>query len=190
MEEANSYRPTGFAMNILHKTLPSLALVMALAAPAAAQDVAASDTSNDGPDMTTSVYRDWTLRCQKAETGPAPLCEITQSLQQQENKQFIARLVVGTPQETDETHLLAQLPAGVWLQAAPKLRLEGGLDIDLTYTRCQQVCAATTSLSEAELDALRASTSPATLVFRIQAEQDLEFPISLQGFDQALAATH
>lgn len=161
------------------------AMVMsgAFGAPALAQDEAVT------PQATTATYRDWTLRCDHlAENPPRQVCEVVQAIRAQDGQAVLAQIVLGRPAPDLPVKLIVQLPAGVWLPANVALIAPSGETVTASFTRCLQLCVADTDTDAALIDALKAATEPARLVFQDGNRRPIELPISLNGFTAAIGA--
>lgn len=139
------------------------------------------------PKATTATYDDWLLRCE-AQPDAAKVCEVVQGIQSQQG--LIAQIVVGRIAKTDPFSLIVQLPAGVWLPAGAAIEFgDKTAPLPLAYSRCQQSCFADLVLKPEQVEALKTSKAPVSLVFEDGARNRIQLPISLNGFAPALEAS-
>lgn len=140
------------------------------------------------PQATTATYQAWTLRCDNAVgTPPRRICEVAQTIMGQDGKSALAQIVIGRPDPTKPLKLIVQLPNGVWLPSNAILALDDKTTVTATYKRCVQLCFADADLDDVTADALKARKDPAKLLFADGAQRIVELPVSLDGFNAALA---
>lgn len=162
----------------------ALFAAVAMAGPALAQGA-----QLDLPQTTSANYRDWTLRCDhRIGTPPGKVCEVAQLLRSGDGQSIIAQVVLGRFAPDRPFELIVQLPTGVWLPANVWLEADAATAVTAIYTRCQQLCVANADVDDAFVQALRAGTEPARLVFQDIAGQDIVLPVSLNGLTAALNA--
>lgn len=178
--------------------LPLLSTSAAFAAGAAP----ANPAGTPQPQSTTAVYGDWTLRCVQVNVPnqPAPQpgqpvqttkhCELDQAIGVAGQQQPVAQVAVGPDLSGTSIHLVAALPVGAWLPAAPSLKV--GADaapVPLSYKRClPNACFADTALSDDLRTAMAASKAPGTISFQMTEGKDSTLPLSFNGFTAAYQA--
>lgn len=138
------------------------------------------------PQATTATYQDWTLRCDHLpEDPPRRVCEIVQAVRANDGQAVLAQLVLGRPAPDQPVKLIVQLPPGVWLPANVTLSAPGGASVSAHYTRCLNLCVAEADVEAAFIEALKAGTDHASLLFQDGGRRIIELPISLIGFTAA-----
>ena len=145
------------------------------------------DAVSNDPQLTTASFGDWIERCQRIASG-SRLCEVAETVQVEGQNAPLAQMAVGRPDRDGPLRLTVVLPVNVSFPDAPKLKLGGGA-FDLSWRRCiPGGCIADAPLSEADVATLRATAEPGQIEFKTASGQDVKFPTSSRGLQQALDA--
>ncbi|MEP9347984.1 invasion associated locus B family protein [Xanthobacter sp. KR7-225] len=177
-----SHRSLGF-LSLAGAALAVLALAGPVLAQAPAPQIAPPQTPAPATE-THSVHDDWTVRCKKG-GGAKAECEAVQTLQTTDLKGVLAHIAVRAEKD-GPVRLIVLVPPGVWLPANVTFKVPGVSDITLTYKRCGQHCVASTELTRAQLDALKASAGKGEFQFENGSRSPIILPVSFQGLGKAM----
>ncbi len=178
----------------MQRALTALALAAALAGPAAAQPARTPAPSASAapaePQRTTATFGDWTLRCQRPETGPQS-CEVGQTLF--DKTQPVAQTAIGRPSRNEPLRLTVLVPVNVSLSSGVRMlggeSEAGGPLLELAWRRCVPAgCLADAPVTDEALRRIRARTENARLVFQDSAGREAVLPFSPRGLPQAMDA--
>ena len=144
------------------------------------------------PSVTTAVFGDWTLRCEK----PAPdksqrICEAVQTVQLQNQPAPIAQIAFGRSSSSDPVRLVVLLPVNVLFPSSVKIGV-GDKDpesLDLVWRRCLPLgCFAENTTPDAAIRRWRSETAQGRISYKDAAGRDMTLPLSFRGMAQALDA--
>lgn len=187
-----------------HRPLSALfLLIAALSLPAYAQEAAQpvpakpahgkpQTGKSEQPAVTAKPFGDWDLRCRENGGGtPARFCEISQTIESQDQSGPIAKISVGRPSAGAALHAVIILPNNVSFPSSVHLRTEQndkwGLELD--WQRCiPGGCFADATLSDATVAHWRSLDSTGSIVFQDAAGDEISLPMTFHGFGQALDA--
>ena len=190
-----------------HATTLGLALVSALMltaaapaaapaptpAPAAAAAPAAPPTSMpagaDGSPATTDIrtIQDWTVRCFVVQSA-AP-CDIYQTAIQNETQKRVLGLSIAYAPREDSYVAQFVVPFGVALKNGVALEAGTYSVQNLQYRRCSAVgCHVEGKLDNAVIQGLSTAGEAGKVKIVSYDGQEIELPMSLKGFNDALAA--
>lgn len=173
--------------------LASVLLALPMAALSQPRPAAPAPT----PDRTSTVYGDWTLRCETARpAGQAPqrLCEIALTFTDARS-QPVAQMVMGRTARAEPMRVILQVPLEVRVEEAARLQADPAAAdaLSLPFKLCSVArggCFAEAELpNDAALRRLRArGDAPGRVTFRDSAGREVQLPMSLRGFGAALDA--
>ena len=144
------------------------------------------------PSVTTAVFGDWSLRCEK----PAPekaqrICEAVQTVQLQNQPAPTAQIAFGRSSSADPVRLVVVLPVNVLFPSSVKMGV-GDKDadsLDLAWRRCLPVgCFAENPSPDAAVRRWRSETGQGRISYKDAIGRDMQLPISFRGLAQALDA--
>lgn len=137
---------------------------------------------------TAATYEDWTLHCSTNTSSPSQKsCDIEQLSHLQKNQKPFSRVAISRSAKGGSVNLAVQVPVNVWFATGIRIEI-GGKDVGLSvpFARCVPAgCFASITLNDAAMQAFRAGTAPATIVFANSAQQQVTIPLSFKGFNQA-----
>lgn len=145
------------------------------------------------PDHTTATFSDWTLRCDRRLdlTPPQRICELGLVIQKPGEAGAQAQMAIGRIALGQPLRITAVLPSNVALKTAPRIVIEGQLQLPtaLSWTRCiAGACFADSEISPDLLNALRTRTEPVRLDYRDATDREVTQSVSLRGLRPALEA--
>jgi invasion protein IalB len=148
------------------------------------------------PERTSAQFGDWTVQCAIVNPGSRRVCEMAQTVQDQQRQQAVAVIAVGRAAKDQPVKLAARVPVNVQVTHPVRLQLEGNAGADtltLGFERCTISplgCFAETQLREEVLRRLRARAADqgGRLVWRDAAGGEAAVPISFRGFAAAYEA--
>ena len=167
-----------YPRRLFRRPLPALVLAaVRLAGPAAAQP-------SDG-----QTFKDWRVRCRKADAAAAPLCHIFQTVVTKEKRDPFLYVAVGLPAQPGGPPIaLITLPLGIYLPSGVIFQVDDKQPIGLTVEHCDSDgCHTRLALDDELLPAMKAGLV-ATVKFRDIAGTPISVPVSLRGFTAGLAA--
>ena len=182
--------------------LGSWVLAMALALTAGAGEAASEkskpeaaprkdgDAISSDPQMTTATYGDWVERCQRLDANGEPrrVCEVALTVAASGQSAPLAEIAIGRPRKNAPLRLTLVLPVNVSFPSAPKITVEGGEPVELSWRRCVPAgCFADSTFDAGTLRAFRDAKS-AKVESKSAAGGYFNFAISLRGLPQALDA--
>jgi invasion protein IalB len=152
-------------------------------APGTAQNPAPGPESQ----ITTTIYGDWALRCQKDNHAN---CEVSLTIQQKNQDAPIAKIAIGRPPGSG-TQLLVLLPNNISFPSSVQIRSDtkdiSGLDIP--WQRCiPGACLAQTTLTDADLVRWHALDNAGRITFKDAQANEIGIEFSFHGLGQALDA--
>jgi invasion protein IalB len=171
--------------------------------PAARQAAGAAKGEAKGdPQITSTAYGNWSLRCQKeappakdakAATGekPARACEISETLEASDHSGPIAKLSIGRPGGKGSLFAVLIVPNNISFPSSVHIRTDDkdiwGLRLD--WVRCiPGGCFAQAQLADATVGYWHGLDSQGEIRFPDSTGADVSLPISFHGFGQALDA--
>jgi len=139
-------------------------------------------------DMTTAVYGDWVLRCQRVPDDPklGRACEVIHQVVVEGQQGPILQLAIGKPQAEQQRSVVVVLPTNVLLSRAPEIAASNQAAVlSATWRRCiPGACFA-----EAEFaDKLAAQEQGGVVRFTDASNRPIEVPFSTRGLKLALEA--
>ncbi len=168
-----------FPRRLFRRPLPALLLAAAalLAGPAAAQP-------SDG-----QTFKDWRVRCRKADAAAPPQCHIFQTVVVSQTAQPFLYVAAGYPPEgTGGPTLFLTLPLGIHLPSGVSLRVDRGQPVPAQVVHCDRDgCHARLALDRRLIKSLQAGLV-AQVAFQDGVGQPIMVPVSLKGFTAALKA--
>ena len=140
------------------------------------------------PQVTSSNFGDWVLRCETRADAPRA-CEILQSLQDQ-RRQPVAQFAFGRVQRGQPMRLIVLIPANITVASPMLIQLpDRGAPIPVTLRACgPRGCVAEAEVSTAQLARLRAREMQGRLEYRDALNAEVALPFSTRGFGAALDA--
>jgi invasion protein IalB len=179
--------PTLIVSLLLALPLLALPLARAFAAP---PSKAAPQPSQ--PQVTTTSYGDWALRCQQqSNAGKGPMCEAAVTIQQKDQPAPIAKFALGRPSPAAPFRAIILLPTNISLPSTVKLFTDDkdAWGLDFVWRRCVPGgCFAEVMPSEDDLGRWRKIADSAKIIFKDAEGRDISLPIPFRGFGQALDA--
>ncbi len=140
--------------------------------------------------MTSTVFGDWTLRCQAANGTQPRLCEVSQVIEEKEHSQPIAKISVGRP-SGKEMHVAVILPNNVSFPSSVHIRTsdKDKWGFELAWQRCiPGACFADAVLPDATVTLWHGLDTTGTIVFQDAGGDQVSLPMTFHGFGQALDA--
>jgi invasion protein IalB len=171
----------------------------ALAAPAkAVEPKAPAKPSSAKPaksaqqPVTMTPYGDWALRCRAGGgAGATRVCEISQTIEAQDQSGPIAKISIGRPTPSDALHVIVVLPNNVSFPSSVHIMTDEtdkwGLELD--WKRCiPGGCFAETTLADATVAHWHGLNTEGRIVFIDAAGDQIALPIAFHGMGEALDA--
>lgn len=170
------------------------------APPAAppAQAPAADQGGAGGPERTSALFGDWAVQCvaRPAGQGEGKICEMSQTLQDQQRQQVVAVLAVGRVARDQPVKFVARVPVNVQVSNPGRLVLDGPANaanepLTLSFRSCSPLgCFAEVELNDATLRRLRARPAEqgGRVTWREANGAEAAIPISFRGFSAAFDA--
>lgn len=157
-------------------TFPLIATMLALSSPAASEPAK------------TETHGDWVAQC--VERPNVPPCEIAQAATSKTTGQQMMRIAVAYSGSGERYAVQIQVPLGVRLSQAPRVRLDETTDLEgYGFTRCDaEGCYIERLLGAAEIARLRAAKAGVLAVIGADGKP-LVLPLSFNGFGDALDAS-
>ncbi|WP_424812806.1 invasion associated locus B family protein [Roseococcus sp. YIM B11640] len=179
----------------------SVLLILALAAPASAQQRQGTPPARQAPgaaqapadpstERSQAAYGDWVLRCEtRREPTPTRGCELLQSLQDQRN-QPVAQFAFGRIRREDPLRLVALIPSNITVAVPMRLELgDGGNPLPVTLKACgPRGCVAEAEITAPFITRMRAREFQGRLTYRDALNGEVALPFSTRGFNQAMDA--
>ncbi len=132
-------------------------------------------------------YGDWTRSCAAAEDG-LEVCQISQFTREANSEALLFEISIGYVPESPSPVVFLTAPLGMYLPRGITIRLTDQTLMTVAVQQCTaQGCLAVTTLDEAFLKELKIA-SEGLVVFGRNAEQNVGVPLSLAGFEKALAS--
>lgn len=161
-------------------------------APAANKPAAApAAPANTAPQITTTVFGDWALRCQPGAEAPHKNCEVSLTIQEKDQNAPVAKIALGRPVPNGGMHLLVLLPNNVSFPSSVQIKTDDKdiWGIDIPWQRCiPGACFAETTLKDSDLVRWRALDSLGKVTFKDAQSNEVGISFSFQGLAQALDA--
>ena len=170
------------------------AVMLSAAAPATAPAApppaaTAAPAGADGTPATTDVrtIQDWSVRCFTVQS-PAP-CDIYQTAIQNETQKRVLGLSIAYSPREDSYVAQIVVPFGVALKSGVVLEAGTYSVPNLQYRRCSAVgCHIEGKLDNAVIQGLSTAGETGKIKVVSYGGQEIELPMSLKGFNEALAA--
>jgi invasion protein IalB len=176
-----------------------LALALLLPAGMACAQAPTAPAPASGPDRTSAAHGDWMLRCEVARPpGQASVrtCEVALTFSDQRG-QAVAQLVMGRTRRTEPLRMVLQVPLEIRTDQPARIIADpaapAGQAVELPFRMCS--AARGGCFAEAELIGdialqrlLARGENPGRVTFRDSAGREIQLPLSLRGFAQALEA--
>lgn len=187
--------PAPFLILCILLLLPQTAMAQTKAAPkppvtapSAAKPSVAPDPE---PQITTTNFGDWALRCQRIDDAGRQNCEVSLTIQQKDQPAPIAKIALGRPVPTQGVHLLVLLPNNVSFPSSVQLKSDDKdiWAIDIPWQRCVPgACFAETSLKDSDLVRWRVLDGLGKITFKDAQSNEVGIHFSFKGLTQALDA--
>ncbi|KAA3622725.1 MAG: invasion associated locus B family protein [Proteobacteria bacterium] len=176
---------------MFRKLLLSLVAAIAVSIPVHAQDDPDTAPESDEPDVTTSRFRDWALRCRTdAESGDTQ-CTMFQRLVVQETNRVALNVAIGFLQnEQGEPVPVAvfTFPLGIWLPGGMVLQVDEGEQVPMAIERCfRRGCQTGLALNDDLIGQFKAGNQ-AKVTIKQSREEDIDLTVSLNGFSAGFNA--
>jgi invasion protein IalB len=160
-------------------------------APNSRADATRSDQIGAEPEATTATYGDWILRCQRtaAGSGTQPLCDVTQTVQAQQNPLLQLSFVPTTPKGPIKLTII--VPVNVSFPSVARIALDDKdtQTVELTWRRCLPGgCVAELEVKDELLKRWRAQGGGGIVKIVDAAGRETGTPFSFRGLAQALDA--
>jgi invasion protein IalB len=159
-------------------------------APAAAPKPSAVSPDPE-PQITTTNFGDWALRCQRIVENLPPNCEVSLTIQQKDQPAPIAKIALGRPIASQGVHLLVLLPNNVSFPSTVQIKSDDKdiWGIDIPWQRCiPGACFAETALKDSDLVRWRALDGAGKITFKDASSNEVGISFSFHGLTQALDA--
>jgi invasion protein IalB len=145
------------------------------------------------PSVTSTSYGDWALRCRQGSAGEAAthFCEISETIEAQDQSGPIAKISVGRPNADATLHAVIILPNNVSFPSSVHIRTDANdkWGLELNWLRCiPGGCFAEAELSDAAVVHWHGLDTIGSIIFRDAAGDEISLPITFHGFGQALDA--
>lgn len=145
-----------------------------LTSPAVAQQ--------QGPEPEVTQHGDWAVVCQPAHEGNPRLCEMVQSITEQDTEEPVMQLILAQMPEDNALVMRIMVPIGVLLQENMQMKVDGTDVAEILYGICTQVaCIGDFELSSDVIARMRRGAG-GTLSFVYYTGEVVDVPFSLQGF--------
>jgi invasion protein IalB len=146
---------------------------------------------NQAPQITTTVFGDWALQCQKIAENGNHLCQISLTIKQSNQDAPIAQMVIGRQAGKPGTQLVVLLPNNISFPSSVQVRSDSkdlsGLDVP--WQRCVPgACLAGTTLTDADVVRWHALDNPGRITFKDSQTNEVGIEFSFHGLGQALDA--
>jgi len=150
-----------------------------------------SATSSAEPQITTTAFGDWSLRCQSIANETRKNCEVSLTIQRQDEPAPIAKIALGRPGPSADLRLLVLLPNNVSFPSTVQIKSDDKdvWSIDVPWERCiPGACFAETTLKDADLVRWRALDTTGKISFKDAQTNEVGITFSYHGLTQALEA--
>ncbi len=175
-------------------------LAAGVAAPVHAEEPAASGATTPEPEIMTTAYGDWALRCRKESGKKANgndaskenhACEISETLEAADHSGPIAKLSIGRPGGAGALHAIVILPNNVSFPSSVHIRSDdkdiGSVQLD--WVRCiPGGCFAEAVLADVTVDFWHGLDTMGRITFKDSSGAERSLPMSFHGFGAALDA--
>lgn len=148
-----------------------------------------------GPERTAAQFGDWTVQCVTVPQGGRRICEMAQTIQDQQRQQPVAVVAVGRVAKDQPLKLALRVPVNVLVAQPARLVLEGPAGpanepLSLAFQRCSVQplgCFAEAELRDEALRRLRARPAdrPGRIGWREAGGGEASIPVSFRGFAAA-----
>ncbi|MGB8278700.1 MAG: invasion associated locus B family protein [Methylovirgula sp.] len=175
-------------------------LAAGVAAPVLAEELPAAAAPTPEPQIVTTAYGDWALRCRKESGEKAKeneaskadrACEISQTLEAPDHSGPIAKLSVGRPGGAGALHAIVILPNNVSFPSSVHIRSDEKdvSGVQLNWVRCiPGGCFAEAVLADATVNFWHGLNSTGRITFMDSSGAEISLPMSFHGFGEALDA--
>jgi len=155
-----------------------------------AAEAAPAANSNGSPPISTTVFGEWALRCQKAPDNVHQNCEVSLTIQQRDQPAPMAKIALGQPIPGGGMKLLVLLPNNVTFPSSVQIKTDDKdiWGMDVPWARCiPGACFAETSLKEADLIRWKGlDKSMGKITFKDAQSNEVGVAFSFHGLGQAL----
>lgn len=132
-------------------------------------------------------YGDWTRSCAATEDG-TEVCQISQYTREANSEAMLFEVSIGYVADNPSPVVFLTAPLGMYLPRGITVKLTEQTLMTVSVQQCTvQGCLAVTTLDEAFLRELKLAKE-GLVVFGRNAEQNVGVPLSLEGFEKALAS--
>ncbi|PWR17528.1 invasion associated locus B family protein [Zavarzinia compransoris] len=153
---------------------------LALLAPAAGR------AEGEAPDLETSTFGAWTMRCTR-QAEVTPPCDMIQAVNNRDTGQTVMQLSFAYLAEQKQYVAQILLPLGFLITGGVLVRIDGAGDItDWPVTRCEQAgCFVEKMVPETVLKPFREKEKGVVVVLDVKGQPQV-FPMDLKGFASAM----
>lgn len=149
---------------------------------------AISGTSQAAQLTDGEAFGNWRVNCELDQQTSREGCFIVQNLVLREGGQRVLQFAIGFVEETPEPIALISLPLGISLPPGARIQIDDREPKRIPIERCEpNGCRAGMKLGEDILDGLRKGTQ-ISVTFYDAKREPIEVPLSLDGFEEGLAA--
>jgi len=146
--------------------------------------------ANGAPAITTTIFGEWALRCQKAPDNVHNNCEVSLTIQQKDQPAPMAKVALGQPIPGGGMKLLVLLPNNVSFPSSVQIKTDDKdiWGMDVPWARCiPGACFAETSLKDSDLIRWKAlDNSMGKITFKDSQSNEVGIAFSFHGLGQAL----
>jgi invasion protein IalB len=143
--------------------------------------------------ISSRAFGDWALRCRQGSSteAAAHFCEISETIESQDQSGPIAKISVGRPDPGGALHVVIILPNNVSFPSSVHLRTDANdkWGFELNWLRCiPGGCFADATLSDATIAHWHSLDTTGSIVFRDAAGDEISLPMTFHGFGDAIDA--
>ncbi len=158
------------------------------ASPASPGDASPAPTNNVPP-ISTAVFGDWAVRCQRSADNTHQNCEVSLTIQEKDAPAPVAKIALGKPTPAGGLSLLVLLPNNVSFPSSVQIKTDDKdiWGMDVPWQRCiPGACFAETILKDSDLIRWRSLDSMGKITFKDALSNEVGISFSFHGLAQAL----
>jgi invasion protein IalB len=134
------------------------------------------------------AFGNWRVSCETDDQDNRRGCFIVQNLVLREGGQRVLQFAIGFVEETPEPIVLLSLPLGISLPPGAEIQIDERKPTRIAIERCEpKGCRAGMKLTAEILEGFRTGDQ-LSVTFYDAKRQPIEVPLSLEGFEEGLAA--
>ena len=171
----------------MNKLLATVLVIFAFVSLPSAFAAEASDQSAAAPnERLAGSFGDWSKICSSGEAGES--CHISQTVNQNNGQGRLFQTSIGYLEDASSPVVFLTAPLGIFLPRGITLELSEDTLLSVAVQRCDaNGCLAVTTIDPTFLERMQ-NAKAGNLVFGGSAEQNIAVPLSLDGFNEALAS--